>query len=78
MKCAGCGSDFAPEDRIEISTDLLPASMGAFAPLVKKLFEPHISRVVAHRCSRQECGGVVSVLYLPPGPPAPQGVQTPS
>ena len=67
MICARCGTVFSPGDNIEISTDLLPASMGMFAPTIKRLVGPHLTRILAQRCSRPECGGVVSILYLPPG-----------
>lgn len=77
MICAQCGAPFTPGDQIEVSTDLLPASMGMFAPTLKRVLGPHLSRILAQKCSRLECGGVVSILYLPPAPPAPQGVQTP-
>ena len=77
MKCASCGTDFTPGDQIPISEGMLPASLGMFAPMMKKLLAPHLSRILAQRCSKPSCGGIVSILYLPPAPPAPQGVQTP-
>ncbi len=77
MKCASCGTDFSPGDQIRISADLLPASLGMFAPTLNKLLSPHLSRILAQKCHRPECGGVVSILYLPPVPPAPQGAPTP-
>jgi hypothetical protein len=72
--CGWCKRDFSPGDRIELSTAMLPQGLGMLEGMVSKLVAPHLTRVVAYRCSHEQCHGLTTILYLPPAPPSPPGV----
>lgn len=68
MMCGGCGNPFLPGDEIRITREILPEPIRTIAATFEGEIQKAISRVLAHRCAEPGCGGLVTVLYLPPRP----------
>jgi hypothetical protein len=69
--CGRCGRPFSPGDQVDVSGAKLP---GFVLPLIR----PHISRLIVNRCPGNECGGLITALYLPRTPAQPKNYTAPA
>jgi hypothetical protein len=76
VRCSGCGAPFIDADRVDLSSRLItnPLARGMAESLVK-LAKVDLHRIRAFQCPEPGCGGLYSIVYLPPAPPAAPAVQ---
>ncbi len=68
MYCSRCAQAFGPADRIPFSPEILPKKARSILnlPVLAHAFASFQHRLELHRCPNPDCGGLVTVLYLPP------------
>lgn len=78
MRCTGCGKPFIDADRIDLSSKLIPNPLArGMADSLIKMAKVNVNRIRGYQCPEPGCGGLYTIAYLPPVPPAAPAVQAP-